>query len=341
MRRCARLLSFVAAILLLAACSPFGHLTSVNHDGPAAHGPRAAECGQCHIEQHREWQTSSHAHAFGNPRFQAALAGSGEECLGCHAPATVRTGGVSPQPRRYHREDGVSCLACHLDKGTMTGPGEESALFTPHPVRQESAFFRDSALCGSCHQETFAAWQASSRATPATPTCQECHMPAVSRTATQGTNPFSRALVSFEAVQASRRHTFGFAHLAGAPGLVEMSPLPGWRPTKNTALSLAVRNQLPHPLPAVGYRSRSVRVTVRLRGQDGTLLGQGSTVLGQGDGASFLSPGENRILSIPMAVAPAAATQPVTLAAALVLLPLGDEGDLTLAQTEFPLPPPP
>ncbi|MFA6464895.1 MAG: hypothetical protein WCT30_04005, partial [Desulfurivibrionaceae bacterium] len=52
------------ALFCLTACSPFAHLTEVNNTSSEPHGPKAAECGQCHIEQFGEWQHSAHAQAF-------------------------------------------------------------------------------------------------------------------------------------------------------------------------------------------------------------------------------------------------------------------------------------
>jgi hypothetical protein len=69
--------------LLLAACSPFAHLTETSNALNEAHGPKATDCGQCHIEQFGEWQGSAHAQAFMNQRFQTALAdGADDSCLG-------------------------------------------------------------------------------------------------------------------------------------------------------------------------------------------------------------------------------------------------------------------
>ena len=125
----------------------------------------------------------------------------------------------------------------------MTGP------FSPHPVSAQPDFFRNSGLCGTCHTETFSDWQASRHAQPATPTCQECHMPQVVRTATKGSNPFSKALVAFEYSHPTRRHTFGLSHLADLPGAVRME-LQDWQPAPRDILQLAITNTLPHTLPA-------------------------------------------------------------------------------------------
>ena len=125
----------------------------------------------------------------------------------------------------------------------MTGP------FSPHPVSAQPDFFRNSGLCGTCHTETFSDWQASRHAQPATPTCQECHMPQVVRTATKGSNPFSKALVAFEYSHPTRRHTFGLSHLADLPGAVRME-LQDWQPAPRNILQLAITNTLPHTLPA-------------------------------------------------------------------------------------------
>ncbi|MCX5875618.1 MAG: multiheme c-type cytochrome [Deltaproteobacteria bacterium] len=334
----------LAALLCLAACSPFAHLTEVNNTLGEAHGPKAVDCGQCHIEQFGEWQASAHAQAFVNPRFQAALAdGADDSCLGCHVPDTVRANGEPPVPRNYHRQDGVSCVACHLDKGAMTGPEPESALFTPHPIAVQPEFFRTSGLCGTCHTETFRNWQASRSNHPATPTCQECHMPPVVRTATKGSNPFSKALVAFEESRPTRRHTFGLAHLAEIPGLIEIKML-GWQPEKSSPLQLSVRNLLPHSLPTGSFRTRRIWIKTTLHTQPKTVLepslflGHGWTTLA-GDGIPALAADEARTLTIPIILAPGASLTSAELLTVQVLLgPLAEEEDLPMLRKEFILP---
>lgn len=323
-------------LLLLAACSPFAHLTEVNNSLGEAHGPKSADCGQCHIEQFREWQDSAHARAFVNPRFQAMLAEGGDDsCLGCHVPNTVRTKGEPPAPRSYHREDGVSCAACHLSQGKMTGPEPESGLFAPHPVAVQPEFFRNSGLCGVCHTETFADWQARRQAQPTTPTCQECHMPQVARTATKGNNLFSKGLVAFEESRVTRRHTFGLAHLAEMPGAVRVE-LADWQPAPLNILQLSLTNTLPHALPAGSFRSRPAHLAIRLYSQDRTLLTENLVAL-VGENLPPLKPGEQR--QIVIRLAPAQETPGGSLLfMELRLAPLGNQPGLILARRELLLP---
>lgn len=328
----------LAALLYLTACSPFAHLTEANNTLEGAHGPKAADCGQCHIEQFREWQASSHAQSFVNPHFQAALSdGGGDSCLGCHIPETIRTNGESPAPRRYNREDGVSCIACHLNQGTMTGPEPESALFTPHPVVAQPAFFRNSGLCGSCHADTFADWQASRLAQPTIPTCQECHMPQVIRTATKGTNLFSKALVAFEDSRPTRRHTFGLAHLVDIPGAIRMEFL-GWQPAPLNILQLSVTNTLPHALPTGSFRSRQTYLALYLYSPGHTLLAENHVAL-VGPNLPPLKPGEQRLLFVRLAPTNDAPTAiPSLLTVKFRLEPRENEAELILSTREFPLP---
>ncbi len=327
----------LAALFCLAACSPFAHLTEVNNTLGEPHGPQAADCGQCHLEQFGEWQASAHAQAFLNPKFQAALTeGADDSCLGCHVPDTVRTSGETPLPRRYHREDGVSCAACHLSQGTMTGPEPESALFAPHPIVVQPEFFRNSALCGTCHTETFADWQTSHSALPATPTCQECHMPQVVRTATKGSNLFSKTLVSFEDSRSTRRHTFGLSHLADLPGAVRIE-LQRWQPAPLNILQLSITNTLPHTLPTGSFRSRPVHLTVRLYSQDHILIAENLAPL-VGENLPPLKPGEQRQIFIRLAPTPDAQTTTARLCAVeLRLAPRENQAGLTLATREIPL----
>ena len=332
--------------LTAAACSPFAHLTEANNALGEAHGPKAADCGQCHIEQFGEWQTSAHAQAFMNPKFQAALAdGADDSCLGCHVPDTVRTNGESPVPRRYNLQDGVSCAACHLSQGAMTGPEPTSALFSPHPVAVQPDFFRNSDICGTCHTETFADWQTSRATRPTTPTCQECHMPQVVRTATKGSNPFSKALVAFEDSHSTRRHTFGFGHLAGTSGLIDIKLL-GWQPDKRGQLQLTVRNLLPHTLPTGSFRSRRIWINATLHTKPKTVLepsfflAHGWTVLA-GDGLPALAADKTRTLTIPFVFAPDAKSLPPAelLTVQVMMGPLAEEEEeLLLLRKEFLLP---
>jgi hypothetical protein len=219
----------------------------------------------------------------------------------------------------------------------MTGPEPESGLFAPHPVAVQPEFFRNSSLCGVCHTETFSDWQASRRTQPATPTCQECHMPQIVRTATKGSNLFSTALVAFEKSRSTRRHTFDFGHLADLPGAVRMELL-RWQPAPLTALQLAITNTLPHTLPTGSFRSRPLHLAVRLYGPDHTLLAENLVSL-VGEKLPPLKPGEQRQLVIRLAQE--SGTQAATAKLCGLELRLGsseNEPEMILAARELPLP---
>ncbi|MGV1099764.1 multiheme c-type cytochrome [Thiovibrio sp. JS02] len=323
--------------LLLPACSPFSHLTTVENNGLHPHGPEAQDCGGCHIEQYQEWQGSAHAQAYRNPRYQAILAeGVDDACLGCHVPATVPAGGEPPAPRRYNLADGVSCLACHLREGRMLGPEAGSALANPHPIQAEPEFFRGAALCGSCHTEAYADWQASRQAGPALPTCQECHMPRVFRTATQGSNLFSRILVSFEKARPTRRHSFAFTHLAEMNSAVRLA-LADWQPNRADTLGVTVTNLLPHRLPAGYFRNRPARLQVTLLDREEAILARGQIPLSAGD--TPLAAGEARLLAVPLSPETGPTKNPAAQAAVeLILGSLAHEPELVLARARFSRP---
>jgi hypothetical protein len=144
----------------------------------------ARTCGACHVEIYREWQASTHRHAWlDDAQFQAELdknrhgapyrTPEGERsgdtswiCVRCHTPLSDQqpqlVRGLAEQrvdrPRyvdnpRYDadlQEEAITCAVCHVrDDGVIVGPyGDTNA---PHPVAR-SERLRDGGVCLDCHQ---------------------------------------------------------------------------------------------------------------------------------------------------------------------------------------------
>lgn len=160
-------------------------------------------------------------------------------------------------------------------------------------------------------------------------------MPQIVRTATKGSNLFSKGLVAFEESRPTRRHTFGLAHLAGMDGAVRME-VTGWQPAPLNLLQLSLSNTLPHALPTGSFRSRQVHLLVCLYSPDRTLLAKNLVPL-TGENLEPLQTGEQRQIVIRLAPAQAPPTGSM-LTMELRLAPLGNQAELTLAASEFPLP---
>lgn len=215
-----------------------------------AEGPTAADCGACHVQQYHEWRSSAHARAWSSSVFARRTDGYRfTACLPCHAPTTALAG--PPLELRAHfRSDGVTCVVCHLKDGRLAGPVAATALVHPHPVAVDEPTYRDSRLCGLCHEGTYREWLS---ATEPKPTCQSCHMPSVHRRVTQGTDAFSKVLVSFEKPLAQRRHDFA------APPLQTVSTQPvasAQRIADSRMAVIRLTNPLPHSLPAGDFGPR-------------------------------------------------------------------------------------
>lgn len=173
-----------------------------------------ADCGQCHVEQLRDWRSSLHSHTMGNGMLWQARALSSDQvarCLDCHAPLAEQKAllaqalgwpeapaAAAPAyvPPDLHRQ-GLVCAACHVRAHVRYGPppsagkpaGDTPDL--PHAGFRETQAFQDSRFCATCHQfpddgpalngklleNTYSEWRASRHAAEGR-TCQSCHMPA-------------------------------------------------------------------------------------------------------------------------------------------------------------------
>jgi hypothetical protein len=260
--RFSALVAGLAAVFSI-GCVSYDHLTRV-----VISFPRAAECGTCHVEIHREWAGSPHAAAYTNPRFRAATDDySFSECLGCHAPEPTLTREM-PGVRDVCREEGVTCVSCHLEEAKLCGPFETSGIVAPHPVGVDPDRYTDSRFCGRCHEGTLEEWQAAGR--EGKRSCQECHMPAVTRKLTQATDTVSSLIVAFEDERASKRHTF-----VRTPRDVEPSPITCELVTSGGRTLLRLHNDLPHSLPPGDFGVRIVTVEALALSREGAASGGG------------------------------------------------------------------
>jgi hypothetical protein len=266
MRRTALAGALVLAALLLCAGRlrvPLGEELFFSREGRGL--PPASDCERCHQEVYREWRESLHARAWRGEAFQRASAGArAQECLGCHAAAPLEAA-QRPALRDAHREEGVTCVTCHLAPGrdgerlTMRGPVSRSSPIEVHPVIEGDPVYRSSELCAGCHRGTFSEWQsASAGAAGEAETCQGCHMPAVRRTveSVHDEHAYSRVLVALEREEDLRRHRFAVGEEGG-----EDVRLVARRGTPDR-LEVTIENGLPHALPTGQFGRRQLAVEV-------------------------------------------------------------------------------
>ena len=278
-------------LAMLAGCTSFNHLTVLPSD--KVDGPAASECGSCHIVQFGEWAGSVHGQAFVNPGFQAEIAAEGgDECLGCHVPLEVRGGDT--MPRSFHRNEGVTCISCHLSQGTTRGPHASSALFQPHPVQEADRFYLTVDVCAVCHGETYDEYQAV-QAGRDVATCQECHAAERRRTASQGSNIFSNALVAFEDDVDTRSHDISLDAMPHHPAAFRLAVL-GLRVDENRAtVEVEVNHRLPHNLPTGTFGAKSIRLEVCFL-RDGLTVGTGGALVC--DEQQALMPGNMKMVTV-------------------------------------------
>lgn len=151
---------------------------------------QASDCKSCHAELYAEWEGSYHGMAWTDPMVQALSKNFRmTECIDCHAPQPIHITGVDQRvaPRTHQRVDGVDCLSCHLmpDGRSVAAArdidtsGVEGAC---RPVRVDT--LTQSVGCAGCHNqhETVDELIASGRPE----SCQDCHMPEVTRSGKPG-----------------------------------------------------------------------------------------------------------------------------------------------------------
>jgi hypothetical protein len=286
-----------AVAVLLASCASFTHLTHVGSTFPTA-----KECGKCHVDIYQEWSESDHAHAYTNPHFRAATNDySFESCLGCHAPEPTRTD-HTPAIRAAGREEGVTCVACHLDQGGLCGPLEPTGKVHPHPIGVRPAIYHSTHICGRCHEGTLKQWEGAPNAVfrVADPesvsaekrTCQQCHMEAVTRRVTQATGGISNVLVALEKQVPQRRHKFCILGDARSRGAITLAIT-----SMGDSVDVLVENHLPHSLPTGDFGFRVVTLEVFGIDADGHSILAGSWELA-GESATAIPPQGTRTWSL-------------------------------------------
>lgn len=232
--------------------------------------PSADHCKECHVDIHREWSESAHARAYSSEKFRRNTDDYRfRSCLPCHTPDSIfREGAV--QARETLSEEGVTCAACHLLDGKYVGPLEPSALVLPHPVEMNTYLYRSSELCGKCHEGTLAEWQ--NAPGPEKKTCQECHMKAIDRKATQATGFVSGILVAYEKESRMRRHRFDLSAIEDLEDAFDCAAATVAVTAKAKSMRLVVKNKIPHRVPTGDFGFREVVLTVRALGGDGEEL---------------------------------------------------------------------
>jgi len=237
--------SLLAAALAagIVSCASYEHLTQVSNTFPPAQ-----DCGKCHIDIYQEWSQSDHAGAYTNPHFQAATNDYAfDDCLSCHAPEPMLTV-ETPAVRPAKRDEGVTCVACHLDAGALAGPLETTGKIQPHPVGVRPEVYLNVGICGRCHEGTLEQWES---AAGEKKTCQQCHMPAVTRKMTQSTGGFADVIVALERETPQRRHVFSIPTIDATGELFSIDVN-----RSETNVEISLHNQLPHHLPTGDYGFR-------------------------------------------------------------------------------------
>lgn len=236
---------FLAAlpVVCLLSCTSFEHLTASGDQ--FAH---AKDCGKCHVDIYREWSQSDHARAFVNPNFRRATDDHAfEDCLGCHAPEPRVTDKV-PAVRSAGREDGVTCVSCHLKEGKLAGPITPTGAIKPHPIEVDEKYYRSSTICGRCHEGTLQEWNSVAGDKK---TCQQCHMEQVTRHVTQASGGVSNIIVAFEEEGTLRRHNFSVPRDCAPKKTIGVAAR-----RNGSVLTVQVTNTLPHNLPTGDFGFR-------------------------------------------------------------------------------------
>lgn len=179
---------------------------------PAAFSPleaslAPADCGTCHVQQWRDWQTALHSKAMSPGllgQLQVMLPDATDEhqaCLICHAPlaeqqAELQKALAARKAKAGSHADGLTCAGCHVRSHQRHGPPRRDGTTPaknaplPHDGWQVSAAYGDSRFCAACHQfpadwpalngklleNTHEEWKASRHAREKR-SCQNCHMP--------------------------------------------------------------------------------------------------------------------------------------------------------------------
>lgn len=318
-------LMVVMLTLLMIACAEMiqrEDLVTVQTLAPSAHA-----CAECHVAIHEEWADSAHAMAFTDEAFQRATLGARTEaCLGCHVPESVIKLEGQPIPRSHLRDEGVTCIVCHLNPETqaMAGPLNNMGPVVPHAVEEGDARFLSSDICAICHVGTGQEAQAGAMIVDDSRTCQECHMTLVERRTTQATDLVSAGIVALHDTHTSRSHTFELGAVAEFPRAVNFDV------TAGDQITVQAINNLPHPIPTGDFGHREVLLSALLVDESDQVLAQ-SEMRFTNRGNEGWSPGAVESLTLT----PSPGTTPAGLRVALTRQSDQMHTPITLAQREY------
>jgi len=165
------LATVVAMVWALAPAAASDDVAGEASDGaaPPAHKyAGATKCRSCHRKepignQYGVWEASKHAKAFETLASEKALRWAREagvadpqtddRCVKCH----IAGHGAPPEmlSRRYKREEGVSCEACH-------GPGwdyrKKKIMIDRELAISKGLVPQSEAVCTTCHNDESPAW---------------------------------------------------------------------------------------------------------------------------------------------------------------------------------------
>lgn len=183
---------------------------------PADYSPLEAsldpqQCGICHPQQYKDWQTTIHSHAMSPGIYgqMVEMADSDPDtytiCASCHTPLSEQLPFLeadgeyrdNPAFDAKLQQSGLVCAGCHVRQHQRFGPPRRAELppippdtKLPHGGFTVSAAYEDSAFCSPCHQfnptdfalndkllqNTHEEWRESRYAKEGIH-CQNCHMP--------------------------------------------------------------------------------------------------------------------------------------------------------------------
>lgn len=184
---------------------------------PADYSPLEAsldpqQCGICHPQQYKDWQTTLHSHAM-SPGIYGQMVNMADSdpatytiCASCHTPLSEQLPFLQTDGGAYRdnpdfdaklQQAGLTCAGCHVRQHKRFGPPRRAELppippdtKLPHHGFTVSTAYENSAFCSPCHQfkptdfalngklleNTHEEWRQSRYAKEGIH-CQNCHMP--------------------------------------------------------------------------------------------------------------------------------------------------------------------
>lgn len=249
----------------------------------------AEGCGDCHVNEYREWKDSAHAHAWTSETFKKETDGyQVKKCLNCHRPDPIyKSDKVTT--RKEHPKDGVTCVTCHLTPDQEIG-GPHFVL-PAHYVKMQDPYFLKTDMCGSCHEAHYEQWQESEKRLSAQgqelETCQDCHMPPVYRRLIGGLMQYAHWRMD------SKKHTFDALPKPpkDAPGWfkAEHALLP--KTDEGLPIKISLSHRLPHGVPAGIFGFKAVDLHISLKSAAGRVIEEHQRIF-HAENKDYLKPGK-------------------------------------------------